>query len=259
MGPTQEELNAMDSLDAVGAWLGTTGELQTALLQALGSPTKLRDIAFISRDGWDAAVGGVKLPDTTVDPAVDRDLNLTEKSRLEIFRRVVLLRLGITPDHPGATGIPVARVTVTPASLGATPRGSSATAAPSPTRKLKLSSILDPTLDAEVVMIEQSEADRLYKDYKEKFGDHPSPEVDPSLDQLSALKQLLATNGLPYVDMSIWGPHGLRRLRRQVFTAMVLNADGEWSKKEIAGPPDLQILDEGLQDLPCGHAFAPGG
>ena len=130
MDPTAEELNAMDSLDAVGAWVGTTGDLQAALLRSLGSPTKLRDIAFIGREGWDAAVGGVKLPDTTVDPPVDRELNLTEKSRLEIFRRVVLLRLGITPDHPGSTGIPIARVTVTPASVGSTPGSSSATAAP---------------------------------------------------------------------------------------------------------------------------------
>ena len=239
MDPTAEELNAMDSLDAVGAWAGTTGPLQTALLRALGSPTKLRDIAFIGREGWDNAVKAITLPDTSVDPAVDRNLNLTEQSRVEIYRRVVLLRLGITPDHPGSLGIPIARVAPTPSGVGSS--GSTAPpAVTSPTRKLKLSSILDPTLEAEVIMIEQAEADKLYKEYKEKFGDHPSPDVDPSLDQLSALKQVLATNALPYVDMSIWGPHGLRRLRRQVFTAMVLNPDGEWIKKEMAGPPDLQ-------------------
>ena len=230
----------MDSLQAVGDWAGTTGELQTALLQVLGSPTKLRDIAFIGREGWDTAIKKIKMTDASVDPPAQRDLTVTEESRVEIFRRVILLRLGITPDHPGSLGIPVARITPTPAGLG-NPGGLASPAVSSPARKLKLSSILDPTLEAEVIMMEQSEVDRLYGEYKDKFGDHPAPDVDPSIDQLSALKQLLSTNALPYVDMSIWGPHGLRRLRRQVFTAMVLNSDGEWSKKEMAGPPDLQM------------------
>ena len=61
----------------------------------------------------------------------------------------MLLRLGIQPDLPGATSIPIAL-----AGSPFPPAGSVGAAAPpaSPTtaRKLKLSSVVDPTLDAEI-------------------------------------------------------------------------------------------------------------
>lgn len=42
------------------------------------------------------------------------------------------------------------------------------------------------------------------------------------------------------MDLSIWGPYGLRTLRKNVFTSFILNAStGEWSKKEAPGPPDV--------------------
>lgn len=75
-------------------------------------------------------------------------------------------------------------------------------------QKIKLSVAIDPTLDSEVVQLEQTAVSAMYAKYKAKFGDHPSPEVEPSNDQLSALAQLKA-NATPYADMSLWGPHGL--------------------------------------------------
>ena len=237
MDPTTDELATINSLAEAGDWAGTSGLVQDALLIALGSPTKFRDLAFISRTIWDRVVGSLKVSEG--DPAVERDLTPVEASRTEILRRVVLLRLGITPDNPGDPGIPTARVnpvTMLPGSPGGTVPPSGST----PTRKLKLSSIIDPTLDAEITMIEQPEADKLYAAYKAKFGDHPAPDVDPTLDQLSALKQLVSTGALPYVDMSLWGPHGLRTLRKQVYTSHQLNAaTGEWTKKELPGPSDI--------------------
>ena len=51
--------------------------------------------------------------------------------------------------------------------------------------------VIDPTLDSEVVQLEQTAVSAMYAKYKSRFGDHPSPEVEPSIDQLSALAQLL--------------------------------------------------------------------
>ena len=57
---------------------------------------------------------------------------------------------------------------------------------------------------------------------------------------MSALAQLLKANATPYADMSLWGPHGLRTLRKAVFKSYVLNAaSGEWSKKEAPGPESI--------------------
>ena len=59
--------------------------------------------------------------------------------RVKIYRRVCLLRLGITPDHPGSKGVPVARVNPvgmplavpaggTPSPLGSSPTTNSSSA-----------------------------------------------------------------------------------------------------------------------------------
>ena len=238
MDPTTDELATINSLAEAGDWPGISGLVQDTLLQALGNPTKFWDLAFISRTIWDRVFGSLKVV-AEGEPAVERDLAPVQESRTEILRRVVLLRLGITPDNPGDPGIPTARVnpiSMMPGSPGGTVPASGST----PRRKLKLSSIIDPTLDAEIIMIEQPIADKLYAAYKAKFGDRPAPDVDPTLDQLSALKQLVATGALPYVDMSLWGPHGLRTLRKQVYTSHQLNAGtGEWTKKELPGPSDI--------------------
>ena len=82
---------------------------------------------------------------------------------------------------------------------------------------------------------------KMYSDYKAKFGDYPSLDVEPTMDQLAAISQLVKSNSLPYVDFSVFGPHGLRQLRRAVFTSYTLNAaTGEWSKKETPGPDSIQ-------------------
>ncbi|CAE7597393.1 unnamed protein product, partial [Symbiodinium microadriaticum] len=103
-----------------------------------------------------------------------------------------------------------------------------------------LSAVLDPTLDADVVSLGNLEIQKLYADYKAKFGDHPSAEADPSADQLASLKQVVAAGSVPYADFSLFG---LRLLRKQTFTSYTLNvATGEWSKKEQPGPSS---------NLPC--------
>ena len=145
-----------------------------------------------------------------------------------------------------------------PTALAVVPAGPTTAANPtaalgqSPTRKLKLSSVVDPTLDAEITQIESGEISRLYQEYSAKYGACPAPEVDPTGDQLSALLQLIRAQAIPYVDLSIWGPFGLRSLRKQVFTSYILNAaTGEWSKKEAPGPPNIMAWERGFRTFKC--------
>ncbi|CAK9001905.1 Uncharacterized protein SCF082_LOCUS7108, partial [Durusdinium trenchii] len=233
MDPTDAELNNMATLQHVADWAGTTGEVHEQLMDALGKPSKLRDIAFINRTVWDNVVAGLKIDTSSGTTTSERDLTPVEASRIEIFRRVTLLRLGANPDHVGSsTAPPVVSIGVSPLPSTSTPT--------SPTRKLKLSSVIDPTLDAEIIQLEQSEVARMYSTYKAKFGDHPSQEVEPSADQLSGINQMLRSGALPYCDFSVFGPHGLRQLRKAVFTSYVLNvATGEWSKSEAPGPDSI--------------------
>ena len=236
MEPTEEELNNMATIEDVADWAGIEAPLRTVLLQDFGTPTKFRDIAFITRPVWDAALFLLRIetpPPNPGDPPGQREPTPAEGSRLEIFRRVVMLWMQMTPDTPAGPGVQRPGVTTTPTQSSSNAQGS-------PTRKIKLSVVIDPTLDSEVVQLEQSAVSALYAKYKTKFGDHPSPEVEPSIDQLSALAQLLKANATPYADMSLWGPHGLRTLRKAVFKSYVLNAaSGEWSKKEAPGPESI--------------------
>ena len=211
MDPSETELNAMSTLADVGNWAGTTGPLEESLLALLGRPTKLRDVAFIARTTWDRVVSGLTMVTAATDtaPAITRPLNPTEESRIEIFRREW------------------APVSVVPAGPGMAPGGGRGAGSPmstTPTRKLKLSSVVDPTLDAEIIHMEATELEQVYNDYRTKFGALPSQDVDPTNDQLSGLRQLIMSKALPYVDLSIWGPFGLRTLRKQVFTSYIFNA-----------------------------------
>eukprot|EP00969_Alexandrium_andersonii_P204896 9054932-Alexandrium_andersonii.AAC.1 len=55
------------------------------------------------------------------------------------------------------------------------------------------------------------------------FGDYPSEEIEPTCEQLSAVDQLLRSGSLPYVDFSLFGPHGKRAERKLSHVAFSFN------------------------------------
>ena len=109
MDPTEAELNGMTSIEHVANWAELEEDLRNTLLKDLGTPTKqLRDIAFITRPVWDAALVLLSVPVPPAregDTATEREMTPVERSRMEIFRRVVFLRLQMTPDTPGDPGV----------------------------------------------------------------------------------------------------------------------------------------------------------
>ena len=238
----------MASVDDVANWAGVEGDLKDRLLLKLGKPTKLRDVVFIDRQTWDQEIKELKMPGPpdADGNATERALNPTEKSRVEIFRRVTFLRSQVPPDRPGE-GAPAIAVSGTPLP----PAGSQQhSAAASPTRRLKLSIIVDPTLDTELIQMSQQELTSLCTKYKAKYGSHPTPDLEPTRtrDQVSAVQQLVRSQTVPYADLSIFGPHGLRTLRRAVFKSYSLNAStGEWSKKEQPGPDSVITWEKAIK------------
>ena len=235
MEPTADELNAIDTLEAAYDWAGVPADVRTALNVNLGSPTKIRDIIFVMRDVWDTVVARTKgegpaNPDGSV-PA--RDLSAIDLARIEIFRRVCFRRVGAVPDTPGSLSPPAALpMAATPAPMVGAPSTSS--------RKLKMSAVVDQTLDAEVQPLTTDDVHKMYEAYKAKYGDVPSPEAEPTADQLAAVSQLLGSKATPYIDFAIYGPNGLRLLRKLTFQAISLNSQGEWQRKEMPGPSDWE-------------------
>ena len=54
-----------------------------------------------------------------------------------------------------------------------------------------MSSVVDQTLHADVQPLAIEAINDMYKTHKTKFGDVPSPESEPTADQLSAVYQLI--------------------------------------------------------------------
>lgn len=236
MDPTEEELGRINALQDALDWAGVADELAQTLIDDMGGLQRIREVPLISRGTWDQTVTALRLPDADpnaiMGPANGRELRPVEAARIESFRRVCFLRVGRQPDDPGAQGPPMPIAGQAPFP---TPGGAVASSPNS--RKLKLSAILDPTLDAEVVPMEAAEQARLYEAYKARYGDFPGSDNDPSPDQLAALRQVITAGALPFACFTIFGPHGQRLLRRQTFTGYQLNvATGDWAKREQPGP-----------------------
>ena len=71
-------------------------------------------------------------------------------------------------------------------------------------------------------------------------GLRPSPEDEPTVDQLSVLQALLKSGENPYADFSIFGPHANRLQRKMKLQGQRFQADGTLGPIEITGPPDYQ-------------------
>eukprot|EP00435_Cladocopium_sp_Y103_P044891 s554_g12.t1 len=154
MEPTAEELNQIETLTGAYDWAGVAEDVRNALDTALGKPTKIRDIIFVARTTWDTITARIqgKGPPNADGTVPARDLTPVDLARLEIFRRVCFRRVGAEPDTPGSLG-PAA-----PAATAATPASITATAT---SRKLKMSAIVDQTLDAEIQPLTQEEIGKM--------------------------------------------------------------------------------------------------
>ena len=231
MDPTPEELENIVDLDGCCAWAGVDGDLRTALMGAIGDPARLREIALIPRQVWDASVTGLVLGQP---PMLPTPITPVQAARVESVRRVCMLRMGRPTDGPGDPGVQPAANPPAPFPAAGGP------ATGSPQRKLKLSAVLDPCLDAEITVLSEAEISQMYTNYKVRFGDFPTADSDVSRDQLSALAQVLASSAAPYADFSVFGPYGQRLLRRQTYMGYQLSvATGEWIKKGLPGPSDF--------------------
>lgn len=185
MDPTEGELQTITNLAEARAWCGVEGPLADALHAALGQPARVREIALIPRPTWDRVVAGLQIQDGGDPRPPLRVLTPVEEARLESFRRVCCLRSGRPIDLPGdpAAAAPAVAPAPFPAAGGAP--------APAPggpqARKLKLSAVLDPTLDAEIQPLGDAEVTGMYERYRNRYGDFPSVDADVSRDQLAAL------------------------------------------------------------------------
>ena len=115
------------------------------------------------------------------------------------------------------------------------PKGTTNTA-----KRPKLSSLVDATAEAELQKLPATFIQSCYSNYALTRGDLPHQDIEPTDEQLSAIHQLVTAGDAPYVDFSIFGPHGRRMLKRLTFASRTLDpSTGEWRRQELPGPPDF--------------------
>ncbi len=121
--------------------------------------------------------------------------------------------------------------------------GSSApsSAAPAPAAKrVKLSSLVDVTAEAELNPLAPEAVRDMFERYSLARGEPPAPDIEPTGEQLGVVKQLVDSGAPPYVDFALFGPHGRRLLKKLTYTESCFNpSTGDWSNRELPGPADI--------------------
>eukprot|EP00972_Heterocapsa_arctica_P082072 12095928-Heterocapsa_arctica.AAC.1 len=75
---------------------------------------------------------------------------------------------------------------------------------------IKLSNLIDPASDADLVMLDPITVRRMFATYQTLHGEFPHKDIEPTGEQLSAVAQLICNGIAPYVDFSVFRPHGRR-------------------------------------------------
>ena len=122
-----------------------------------------------------------------------------------------------------------------PIHLGAPLISSSPTILNLPT--VKISNILDQKCSDEVTFIPHAEQTAMLKRYKDIVGRKPHPDVACTPEQLTALSHVVATHRPPYADFGVWGPHGIRLMKKTSMKGLLMMRDGSFFEAELFGPP----------------------
>jgi len=233
--PTDDLLAKINTVGDIFDWLGSAEPLQAAVIKALGGGSpKLRDLVFIDVKDWSEAVASIRVDGA--DGA--RAMFPIERGHVAMVRRIARLRLGLTAIDeisPTASNGSAGRDGV-----GAITGDGAAPPIPVAEPRLKLSVIIDPSMDSELVRLPGSKIRHMFTEYEKTRGAEPTEEIEPTVEQISAVKQVLDADLVPYADFSLFGPYGERFLQKLTLVNWSYLPDGSWQRRELPGPPTLE-------------------
>ena len=103
-------------------------------------------------------------------------------------------------------------------------------------RKVQLKTTVDQNAEAEVDLMDDLSQETCYRNYRAVMKGMPRPEIEPGLDQLTALLALIVAGLPPYVDLAIWGNSEFRDEVRPKLEGLRPQHDGTWTSARIHGP-----------------------
>ena len=225
MDPTAEDIarhGMTTSLAGIFAWAGVVGNLAAAVTAKFGLAADLatvhpRVLAVVATEMVQAEIANLEV---SGQPAT-----LVQKGAVLLAHRAASVALS------GGAGAPPPAAA---ASLGALD-----TAAP---RKIKASSVLDPTDESEIKALNADEVAAFYRNYEEVKGGEPMEEAEPTPEQISAMNARVVGLGLePYGDFSVLTPYGRRMQKVLRHWSWLPNADRSDRAVEVPGPDSYMI------------------
>ena len=279
MFPSTVEAAGLTKTEAIYRWAGTTDTVWKAFDDKVGGIPNVRIFAMLTpavvkqalqaarvqaptvaatpaRQGGDMAaevkVQAVEGSETTAHVVaagttsttgapVGRPLTPVEVMCTTLAWRVARHLLGqpdVDPFAAPAAPPPTAATTHLPLAAAA------ATPGP-PVKRVKFSTILDPTDETKV----QDQITKFFNNHCEVTEAEPLRDAEPSLEQISALHDKVITRREePYSDFAVLTPYGRRAQKAMRLKNWVLQEDGTYRAMDVPGPPELR----GLESLP-GH------
>jgi len=226
--PTGEEMAKIVTVNDIFSWIGSSKPFIDAVLKALGGgEPKIRDLVSISSKDWNDVMEAV-----SVDG--DRAMSAIERGQFALVRRIARLRVQLTAnDDSGTSGGTVGTTLAISAAAAAPPL-------PLAEARIKLSVLIDAAMDSELVRLPVLEIRTMYAKYVSTRGAEPSEDIEPTTEQLSAVKQVLDADLSPYVDFALFGPYGKRFLAKLTLAAWSYLPNGTWLRRDLPGPPTFE-------------------
>ena len=250
IAPSQEDLAKIGDLEGVRLWANASKEIWVLAMTAMGGPCKADECVYIERSVWDATLAKVVVPEGLIragspdGPISPLDLGRLSKGT-DMHPCIIWTGSGRGFGDLGAGGGAPSSATAMSdmsrlAATISTPTPGST--APRGAKEVKLSSLVNVTWEAKLLPMEKATISSLFKKYTATYGDMSSADTEPSDEQLSAVKMLLDSGGPPYVDFSIFGPHGSRALKKLTYKLKIPYPDaGKWVIHELQGPGSFDI------------------
>lgn len=70
-------------------------------------------------------------------------------------------------------------------------------------------------------------------------GERPPKESEPTPEQITAVRHLLDQGSVPYRDFAIFGPYGMRVMKKVKLSGVTLGRDGSVKSQEFHGPANI--------------------
>ncbi len=204
----------------------------------------VRDFAYLSAREFDHLVGDLRVtPPPSAGAAADE---LASAGEVPISLKDTV-RLRQARDRARA---------VTHYLSGAAPSGeiTKVTSLPSQpsNKRIKLSSLVDPAAETDLEPLPESVLRDLFAEFHQKRGGPPGDEVEPTNEQISAIKQLVDSNSPPYVDFALFGPRGRHFLEKLTYIETVFHASsGTWVRHELPGPSNYEAWERSWGVFEC--------